>query len=157
MENISQKRMIYKHIYYVYALYTVFACKHKCQLKTLKITSFLNYIHINYIKMHSAVQNFGFSMFLFICFANKKLIILVSTDILWQFRYFVTPNYKVFFLNFPFIKNLKKRTLSIQFFLQHQIRIKKIILKDHVTLKTGVMAAENSAVHHRKKWNIFKQ
>ncbi len=37
-----------------------------------------------------------------------------------------------------------------EMFLEHQINILEWFLKDHVTLKTGIMAAENSAL----PWNF---
>ncbi len=40
-------------------------------------------------------------------------------------------------------------------FLEHQISILEGFLKEHVTLKTGVMAAENSALHHRNKLHFI--
>ncbi len=36
-------------------------------------------------------------------------------------------------------------------FLEHQISILKLFLKDHLTLKTGVMTDENSVCHQKNK------
>ncbi len=44
------------------------------------------------------------------------------------------------------IKILSSTAVFKSLFLEHQISILELFLKDHVTLKTGVMAAENSAV-----------
>ncbi len=43
-------------------------------------------------------------------------------------------------------------------FLEHQNNVLELFLKDHVTMKTGVMSAENSALPSQNKMeNILKQ
>ncbi len=51
-------------------------------------------------------------------------------------------------LNFAFIKESWKNVSQLP---QHQVSILEWFLKYHVTLKTEVMVAENSALHHMYK------
>ncbi len=76
---------------------------------------------------NTTVEKFRISRILFL----KKLIVLLS---------------KLFKLN-----NIKQRIFLLNFFkliknIEHQFRILEWFLKDHVTLKTGLMTAKNSAL-----------
>ncbi len=62
----------------------------------------------------------------------------------------------LFYLTFYSSKNQRKKYHRFQKNIkQHNSfntdNIYKWLLKDHVTLKTGVMADENSVLHHRNK------
>ncbi len=42
-------------------------------------------------------------------------------------------------------------------FLEQQISVLELFLKDHVTLKTGVMMLKMQLCHHINNFNIFKK
>ncbi len=57
-------------------------------------------------------------------------------------------------MNFLFIKQAAHLFSTLTITIEHQISILEWLLKDHVTLKTGVMAAENVALISKEHYML---
>ncbi len=118
----------------------------------------------NFLAVYSTIWRFGVGKIFFlliILFSKDALILSIATwyfvtkDELWIFYSSKYRNGRKMYHGFP-PKKLRSATAIVfitykKMFLEYQISILEWFLKNRVTLKTGVMAAEHSAGHHRNK------